>query len=143
MQTLKLLFVTSCVLALLNRMLFVDQELVRCFTLAPYSYNLTMMMEFIFSFFLTYFSIIFLAKGKISKSISLFLSHIGPKRCWPIRFQDFKSSISLEQSDEIVYFFYMLIPEIKSSQKNIGVFIVRSGCNHSGQKANEQMNELS
>ena len=39
-----------------------------------------MMMESIFSFVLSYFSIILLAKGKISKSIS----------------------ISLEQSDEIV-----------------------------------------
>ena len=48
------------------------------------------MMEFIF---FNLFSIIFLAKGKISKSISL------------TRLQDFKSNVSLEQSDEIVYFF--------------------------------------
>ena len=64
-----------------------------------------MMMEFVFSFLPSYFSIIFLAKGKISKSVSLFLIHIGPKWCWPIRLKDFKSNIYLEQSDEIVYTF--------------------------------------
>ena len=64
-----------------------------------------MMMESISNFFPSYFSIIFLAKRKISKSVSLFLSHIGPKRCWPIRFKDFKSNISLEQSGYIVYSF--------------------------------------
>ena len=63
-----------------------------------------MMMECIFNFLPTYFSIIFLPIGKISKSASLFISHKGPKWCWPIRLQDFKSNISLEQSDEIVYF---------------------------------------
>ena len=63
-----------------------------------------MMMQLVFSFLPSYFSIIFLAKGKICKSVSLFLSHIGSKRCWPIRLQDFKSNISVEQSDEIVYF---------------------------------------
>ena len=63
-----------------------------------------MMMEGIFNFLPTYFSIIFLPIGKISKSASLFISHKGPKWCWPIRLQDFKSNISLEQSDEIVYF---------------------------------------
>ena len=75
------------------------------FILGPYSYNLTMMMESVFSFLPSYFSIIFLAKGKITKSVSLFLTHIGPKRCCPMRLQDFKSNISLEQSDEILYFF--------------------------------------
>ena len=64
-----------------------------------------MTMESIFSFLPSYLSIISLAKGKISTSVSFFLSHIGPKRCWPIRFQDFISNISLEQSDYIVYFF--------------------------------------
>ena len=63
------------------------------------------MMESVFSFLPSYFSIIFLAKAKISKSVSLFLSHTGPKWCWQIRLQDFKSNISLEQSNEIVYFF--------------------------------------
>ena len=63
-----------------------------------------MMMESIFSFLPSYFSIIFLAKGKISKSITLFLNHLGPKQCWLIKLQDFKSNISLEQSDEMVYF---------------------------------------
>ena len=48
---------------------------------------------------------LFLAKGKISKSISLFLSDIGSKQFWLIRLQDFKSNISLEQNDEIVYFY--------------------------------------
>ena len=38
-------------------------------------------MEYIFRFLPSYFSIIFLAIGKISKSITLFLSHIGPKGC--------------------------------------------------------------
>ena len=38
--------------------------------------NLTMMMESVFSFLPSYFSIIVLAKGKISKSVSVFLSHI-------------------------------------------------------------------
>ena len=75
------------------------------FILGSYSYNLTMMMESVFSFLPSYFSIIFLAKGKISKSVSLFLTYIGPKRCRPMRLQDFKSNISLEQSDEILYFF--------------------------------------
>ena len=56
-----------------------------CYILAPYSYSLTMMMGSIFSFSPSYFSIIFLTKGKISKSISLFLSHIGLKQCWPIK----------------------------------------------------------
>ena len=44
----------------------------------PYNYNLTMMMESTFSFLSSYI-IIFLVKGKISKSISFFLSHIVPK----------------------------------------------------------------
>ena len=43
------------------------QELVRYFILAP-CYNLTLTMEFAFSFPPSYFSVIFLAKGKISKS---------------------------------------------------------------------------
>ena len=64
-----------------------------------------MMMESIFSFLPSYFSIIFLAKGKVSKPNSLFLSHTGPKQCWLIRLQDLKSNVSLEQSDEIVYSF--------------------------------------
>ena len=75
-------------------------------------------MESVFSFLPSYFSIIFLAKAKISKSVSLFLSHAGPKWCWPIRLQGFKLNVSLEQSNEIVYF-YMLIPDIKS-RKTLG-----------------------
>ena len=78
------------------------------------------MMESIFSFLPSYFSIIFLAKGKISKSGSLFLSHIGPKRCWPIRLQDFKSNISLEQSDEIVCFFTCWYQKLRVDRKILG-----------------------
>ena len=48
------------------------------------------MMECIFSSISSYFSFIFLAKGKSSKSISLFISHIGPKWSWPIKLQDFQ-----------------------------------------------------
>ena len=78
------------------------------------------MMESIFSFLPSYFSIIFLAKGKISKSVSLFLSHIGPKWCWPIRLQDFKSNISLEQSNEIVYFFTCWYQKLRVDRKILG-----------------------
>ena len=60
-------------------------------------------MESVFSFLPSYFSIIFLAKDKISKSVSLFLIHKEPKWCWPVRLQDFKSNISQEQSNGIVY----------------------------------------
>ena len=58
-----------------------------------------MMMEAGLIFLLSYFSIIFLAKDKISKSVGLLISHIGPKQRWPIRLQHFKSNISLEQSN--------------------------------------------
>ena len=75
------------------------------------------MMESMFSFLSSYFSIIFLAKGKISKSVSLFLSHTGPKWCWPIRLQDFKSNISLEQSNEIVYFFTCWYQKLRVDRK--------------------------
>ena len=78
------------------------------------------MMDFIFSFLLSYSSIIFLAKGKISKSVSLFLNQIGPKRCWPIRLQDFKSNISLEQSDEIVCFFTCWYQKLRVDRKILG-----------------------
>ena len=64
-----------------------------------------MMMESIFSFLPPYFFIIFLAIGKVSKSISLLLSHKGLKQCYPTRLNDFKSNISLKQSNEIDYFF--------------------------------------
>ena len=63
------------------------------------------MMGSIFNFLPSYFSIIFLATSETSKSISLFLSHIGPKWFWTFRLHNFKSNISLEQSDEVVYFF--------------------------------------
>ena len=64
-----------------------------------------MMMESVFSFLPFYLSIIFSAKGKISKPASLFVSRIELKRCWEIRFQDFRSNIPPEKSDETVYFF--------------------------------------
>ena len=52
-------------------------EVVRCFILAVYSYNLTMMIESIFSLLPSYFLIIFLAKYKsISKSTSYCFSVI-------------------------------------------------------------------
>ena len=91
-------FVRSCV-ALLNKMLFVDLGVSEMF------YFSTMLQFDGDYFFPSYFSIIFLAKGKISKSTGLFLRHIGPKQCWPIRLQDFKSNISPDQNNEIVYFF--------------------------------------
>ena len=91
---------------------------VRCFILAP-CYKLIMMIKSVFSFLPSYFSIIFLAKGKISKSVSLFLSHIWPKQCWPIRLQDFKSNISLEQSNEIVYFFTCWYQKLRVDRKII------------------------
>ena len=61
---------------------------------------------------------------------------MGPKWCQPIRLQDFKSNISLEKNDEIVYFcvFYMFF-----TQKNIGVSVVRNGCSHPGSQG-EWMN---
>ena len=43
-----------------------------------------MMMEPIFSFLPSYFSIIKKAKGKITKSVSLFLGPVGLKWCWPV-----------------------------------------------------------
>ena len=81
-------------------------------------------MESVFSFLPSYFSIIFLAKGKISKSVGLFLSHIGPKRCWPITLQAFNSNISLEQSNEIVYIFTCCDQKFRADRKNWG------GCGH-------------
>ena len=72
-EDVKVICIRSCV-ALLNKMLFVDLGVGnRCFVLALCQ-NLTVMMESVFSFLPSYFSIIFLAKGKISKSVSLFLS---------------------------------------------------------------------
>ena len=43
---------------LTGRMLFVDSRVERFFIVTPYSYNLTMMMESIFSFLPPYFYII-------------------------------------------------------------------------------------
>ena len=77
----------------------------------------TLLWNGCFSFLPSYFSLIFLAKGKISKSASLFLRHIGPKQCWPIRLQDFKSNISLEQSNEIAYFFTCWYQKLRIDNK--------------------------
>ena len=98
-------------------MLFVDLGVSKMFIILAPCYNLTMMMESVFSFLPSYFSIIFLAKVKISKSVSLFLSHIGPKQCWTIRLQDFKSSISLEKTNEIVYFFTCWFQKLRVDKK--------------------------
>ena len=62
------------------------------------------MMESIFSFLSSYFSLIFLAKGKNSKSISLFLSHIGPKRSCQSDCRILIWNISLEQSGNSLFF---------------------------------------
>ena len=64
-----------------------------------------MMMESIFSFLSSYFSLTFLAKGKSSKSISLFLSHIHPEQSCQSDGRIFISNISLKQSEEKTYFF--------------------------------------
>ena len=79
-------------------------------------------MESTFSFLPSYFSTIFLAKGKFSKSISLFLSHIGSSDCRPVRFQSFTSNISLEQSDKIVYFFTCWYQKLWVDRKILGWF---------------------
>ena len=62
------------------------------------------MMESIFSFLSSYFSLIFLAKGKNSKSISLLLSHIGPKRSCQSDCRISIWNISLEQSGNSLFF---------------------------------------
>ena len=94
------------------------------------------MIESIFSFLPSYFSIIFLAKGKISES--MFLSHVEPKWFWPIRLQDFKwnmyiwfiwfiwriwfisRDIFLEQSDKIVYFFAYWYRKLRIDRELLG-----------------------
>ena len=78
-----------------------------------------MRIESIFSF-LQYLLYHLLAKDKISKSVSLFSSHIWPKQFWPIRFQDFKSNMSLEQSDEIVHFFAYSYRKLRIDRKVLG-----------------------
>ena len=99
--------------------LFVDLGVSKM-SILPFRYNLTKMMEYVFSFLPSYFPIIFLTKGKISKSANLFLQHIGPKQCWPIRLQNFKSNISLEQSNEIFYIFTCWYQELRVDKKYWG-----------------------
>ena len=80
-----------------------------------------MMRGSVYSFLPSYFSILFSAKGKISKSASLFPIHLGTKWCWSIRLHDFKSNISLEQSNEIVYtFFTCRYQKLKVDTKILG-----------------------
>ena len=98
-----------------------------------------MMMESIFSFLPSYFSIIFLAEGKISKSVSLFLSRIGPKQCWSIRLQDFKSNISLEQINETDYVFTCSYQKLRVGRKILG-WCDQNGCGHLSHKVNGWMN---
>ena len=52
--------------------------------------------------------------------VSLFLSQIGPKRCCPIRLQDFKSNIYLKQSNEIIHFFTCWYQKLKVDRKILG-----------------------
>ena len=105
------------------------------------------MMESVFIFLSSYFSIIFLAKGKISKPVSAFLSDIGPEWCWSIRLQDFKSNISLEQSNEIFtflknfYFFTCWYQKLRVDRKILGWRVARDGCGNPGHKVNGWMNE--
>ena len=98
------------------------------------------MMESVFSFLPSYFSIIFSAKAKISKSVSFFLSRTGPKWCWPIRLQDFKLNISLEQSNEIVYFFTCWYQKLRVDRKILEWCVARNGCGHPGHKVNGWVN---
>ena len=79
-----------------------------------------MIMESVFSFLSSYFSIIFLVKGKPSQSVSLFLSHIEPKWSWPTTLQDLKSNISLEKSNEMVYFFTYWYQKLRVDRKILG-----------------------
>ena len=76
---------------------------------------------------------------KVVCSVSFFLRHIEPKRCWPIRLQDSKSNISLEQSNEIVYFFTCWYQKLRVDKK-YWVGVVRKGCGHPGHKVNGWMN---
>ena len=57
---------------------------------------------------------------KVVCSVSFFLRHIEPKRCWPIRLQDSKSNISLEQSNEIVYFIICWCQKLRVDRKILG-----------------------
>ena len=124
-------------ISLLNIMLFVDLGVNVLFQhhaiIWPWWWN-----SFLVFFYLTSLSS-FLAKGKISKSVGLFLSHIGPKWCWPIKLQDFKSNISLEQSDEIVYFFTCWCQKLRVDRKILG-WVWSEMCGCPGHKVNGWMN---
>ena len=92
-----------------------------------------MMMKSIFSFFFHFTSL-----SPKSKSISLFLSHIRRKWCWPIILQDFKSNIPLEQSDEIVNFFVFLYVDTRNSEfiEKYWGGCCQNGCGHPGHNVN-------
>ena len=106
-----------------------------CFILAP-CLNLTMTMESVFSFLPSYFSIILLAKAKISKSVIYLVSQSYRAKMVLaiIRLQDFKSNISLEQSNKIVYFFTCWYQKLRVDRKFLG------WCGHPGHKMNRWMN---
>ena len=95
-------------------------------------------MEFIFIFLPSYFFIIFLAKGKSVNLLILCLSDIAPKI----------AGFSIKYISRTKWWnslpFSMLIEKIKSWLENIGVIVVKSGCDHPGHIVNEEwMDKLS
>ena len=74
-------------------------------------------MESIFSFPLSYFSFIFLVKGKCSKSISFFLCHIGPKRSCQSAWRIFISNVFLEKSEKIAFFYACWYHKLRVGRK--------------------------
>ena len=66
------------------------------------------------SVFTSYFSIIFLAKDKISNSVSFFLSHIGAKTVLANQIAWFQIKYISRTKSWNSLLFYMLMPEIKS-----------------------------
>ena len=96
-----------------------------------------MMKELVFSFLPSYFSIIFLDKGKISKSVSQ--SHRA-KMVLANQIARFQIKYISRTKWWNSLFPNMMIPEIKNWWKNIGVVVVRDGYGHPGHKVNEWMN---
>ena len=80
-----------CKVTLLNKMLFIVDlgvgEMFYTNTMLELDHDHGIS---VFRFLPSYFSIKFLAKANIGKSVSFFISYTGPKWCWPIRLQDFK-----------------------------------------------------
>ena len=83
-------------------------------------------------FHLSYFSLNILTKLKAVNLLVCFSVKMGQTSLCQSDSRIFKSNISLEHSDKIAYFFCILIPEIKSWYKNIGVRVVKNGCSHPG-----------